>query len=56
MFEFLAGALFLGVPVGAWGYRYYLKKDPDRLERWAQAVKRARDVSQAIADRKRAGK
>jgi hypothetical protein len=28
-----------GVAVGAMGYRYLLKRDPETLERWAQEFK-----------------
>jgi hypothetical protein len=28
--------------VGAWGYRYMLKKDPERLERWATEIRELR--------------
>lgn len=32
-------ALLIGVAVGAWGYRYWLKRDPERLEAWAKRLK-----------------
>lgn len=34
---FLAG----GAAAGAMGYRWMLKRDPEKLEAWAQAAKRA---------------
>jgi hypothetical protein len=34
----------LGVCVGAWGYRYYLKRDPAKLERWAAAINAKADA------------
>ncbi len=37
MIEGLAFAA--GVAVGAWGYRYWLKRDPERLEAWAKRLK-----------------
>lgn len=39
----IANMLFLagGLIVGAMGYRYMLKRDPEKLEAWAQAAKRA---------------
>lgn len=38
----LVGA-FAGAAAGAWGYRYWLKRDPAALERWAQELKRRGD-------------
>lgn len=43
----LAGAFVVGIGAGAWGYRYALKKDPEALERLAQAAKRAGDAAKA---------
>ncbi len=49
MYEFLFGALIVGPAIGAWGYRYYLKKNPEQLEAWAQKLKRLRDQAAAKA-------
>jgi predicted negative regulator of RcsB-dependent stress response len=38
----------LAAGAGAAGYRYYLKRDPAKLEAWAQAIKAA---SQKIEDK-----
>jgi hypothetical protein len=35
-------AFVLGVGTGYAGYRYHLKRDPVKLERWAAAIKAAR--------------
>lgn len=33
-------AIFLvGAAVGAWGYRYLLKRDPETLEEWARKAR-----------------
>lgn len=32
----------LGVAVGAWGYRYMLKRDPAKLEEWADQIRAAK--------------
>jgi len=32
-------AFVAGAAVGAWGYRYWLKRDPERLEAWAKRLK-----------------
>jgi hypothetical protein len=40
-------ALLAGVGIGAAGYRYYLKRDPSKLEAWAQALKAAGDTIKA---------
>lgn len=37
----LVAGLALGVFVGAAGYRYLLKRDPERLEAWAKELKAA---------------
>lgn len=31
----------VGAAAGAWGYRYTLKRDPEKLEAWARAAKLA---------------
>jgi hypothetical protein len=36
------------IGIGAAGYRYYLKRDPAKLEAWAQAIKAA---AQKIEDK-----
>jgi hypothetical protein len=41
MIEFCAG-LLLGVAVGAWAYRYALRRDPDKLEEIAAAIRAAK--------------
>ena len=33
-------ALVVGVALGAWGYRYMLKRDPDAIERLAAQARR----------------
>lgn len=47
MYEFLFGALCVGLPVGiaagVVGYRYSLKKNPEKVEELAQKWKRLRD-------------
>jgi hypothetical protein len=37
MFDLLSlvAGLAIGAPVGAWFYRYTLKRDPAKLEEWA---------------------
>lgn len=37
--SFLIG-LVVGAAVGAWGYRYALKRDPDALEDLAKEIRR----------------
>lgn len=32
--------LVIGVAIGAWGYRYALKRDPDAVEELAKEIKR----------------
>lgn len=49
MYEFLFGVLVGSLTLGPWGYRYYLKKDPEKLEAWARQIK-------ALRERARAGK
>lgn len=37
-------AIFLfGAAVGAWGYRYLLKRDPETLEEWARKARSLTD-------------
>jgi len=38
LFTLLFGVVMFGV--GMWGYRYWLKRDPESLERWASELKR----------------
>jgi hypothetical protein len=35
----LAASHIVAAALGAAGYRYYLKRDPAKLEAWAQALK-----------------
>jgi hypothetical protein len=37
--SFLIGVV-VGVAIGAWGYRYALKRDPDALEDLAKEIRR----------------
>jgi hypothetical protein len=34
--------LVVGFAAGMWGYRYWLKRNPESLERWAAELKRLR--------------
>ncbi|MCZ2099115.1 MAG: YhcB family protein [Anaerolineae bacterium] len=36
-------ALVVGVALGAWGYRYMLKRDPDAIERLAAQARQLGD-------------
>lgn len=36
-------AFLFGCGLGAAGYRYWLKRDPAKLEKWAQEAKKAGD-------------
>ena len=36
-------ALVVGVALGAWGYRYMLKRNPDAIERLAAQARRLGD-------------
>lgn len=36
-------ALVVGVALGAWGYRYMLKRDPDAIERLAAQARELGD-------------
>jgi hypothetical protein len=38
------------IGLGAAGYRYMLKRNPAKLEAWAQAIKEARERAQARLD------
>lgn len=40
--SFLIG-LVVGVALGAWGYRYMLKRDPDAIERLAAQARQLGD-------------
>lgn len=42
MFEILF--LLAGLAIGAAGYRYFLKRDPDALEAWAKKIKGQADT------------
>lgn len=42
MIEFVIG-LLLGAAVGAWGYRYSLKKRPDTVAKLAEQIRAAGD-------------
>lgn len=35
----MAIGLVVGIGLGAMGYRYLLKRDPEKLEEWAQQIK-----------------
>ena len=37
----------VGVSLGAAGYRYYLKRDPEKLEAWAKLIKEKADALRA---------
>ena len=39
----IALALVVGVAIGAWGYRYMLKRDPDAIERLAAQARQLGD-------------
>jgi hypothetical protein len=36
---FIAASGLVGICIGAAGYRYMLKRDPERLETWAAEIK-----------------
>lgn len=36
---FIAAALVVGIGLGAMGYRYMLKRDPEKLEEWAKLIR-----------------
>ena len=38
-FPLLVAVLVVGVGLGAYGYRYWLKRDPEALESWAKKLK-----------------
>lgn len=42
MIELIIG-LVIGAGVGAWGYRYMLKRDPDAIERLAAQARQLGD-------------
>ena len=38
-------AFLVGAALGASGYRYFLKRDPVRLEQWADEVRAAKEAA-----------
>ncbi len=36
---FIAAALVVGIGLGTMGYRYMLKRDPEKLEEWAKLIR-----------------